>query len=191
MPCRFQSPHPGGKFRGIWLGGSPGPHPRGKLRGIWPGTGGLQAYTQGGSAPGWVCSWGSDPEGVCSQGSTWSQGVCSGGGLLPGGLLSGGCLVPGGLCGALWDGYCCGQYASYWNAFLFIFQVYSELHHSYNFPSTVTVSHTITILHTPYSTQYSTALLAVHPLNSLKLHSQLQQPTAFNKAASLLSTYRH
>ena len=25
----------GGKFRGIWPGGSPGPHPRGKLRGIW------------------------------------------------------------------------------------------------------------------------------------------------------------
>ena len=52
MPCRFQSPHPGGKFRGIWLGGSPGPYPRGKLRGISPGRGGLQAYTQGGSAPG-------------------------------------------------------------------------------------------------------------------------------------------
>ena len=47
MPCRFPGPHPGGKFRGIWPGGSPGPHPRGKLRGIW--LGGLQAHTQGAS----------------------------------------------------------------------------------------------------------------------------------------------
>ena len=47
MPCRFPGPHPRGKLRGIWPGGSPGPHPREKLRGIWPG--GLQAHTQGGS----------------------------------------------------------------------------------------------------------------------------------------------
>ena len=36
-----------------------------------------------------------------------------------GGLVLGGCLLLG---GAWWrppDGYCCGQYASYWNAFLF------------------------------------------------------------------------
>ena len=39
------------------------------------------------------------------------------GGLLPGGLL----LVPGGVPGGdPPDGYCCGQYASYWNAFLLI-----------------------------------------------------------------------
>ena len=47
MPCRFSSPHPVGKLRGIWPGGSPDPHPRGKLRGS--GQGGLQAHTQGGS----------------------------------------------------------------------------------------------------------------------------------------------
>ena len=55
MPCRFPGPHPGGgKFRGIWPGGSPGLHPRGKLRGICP-EGILQAHTRGeGSAPGGV-----------------------------------------------------------------------------------------------------------------------------------------
>ena len=41
------------------------------------------------------------------------QGVCSGGVPGPGGLLRG---VPG---GDPLDGYCCGRYASYWNAFLF------------------------------------------------------------------------
>ena len=46
---------------------------------------------------------------------------CSRGGLLPGR-----CLLPGGVpaWGGVWrppgaDGYCCGRYASYWNAFLF------------------------------------------------------------------------
>ena len=40
----------------------------------------------------------------------WSWGV---------GLVRG-CLVPGGRClvDTLADGYCCGRYASYWNAFL-------------------------------------------------------------------------
>ena len=33
-------------------------------------------------------------------------------------LLQGGSLLPGG-CGDPPDGYCCGRYASYWNAFLF------------------------------------------------------------------------
>ena len=56
---------------------------------------------------------------------------CSGGCLFPGGCLlwgvsaggvsapRGGCLLPGGLVETPWDGYCCGWYASYWNAFLF------------------------------------------------------------------------
>ena len=70
-------------------------------------------------------------------------GVCSRGGLLKGGLLKGGsaqggsalgeCLLPGGLLLGGWvgvwswgvpggdppNGYCCGWYASYRNAFLF------------------------------------------------------------------------
>ena len=60
----------------------------------------------------------------CSQGR-----VPASGGLLlgMGGVCSqGGCLVPGWCLlqgGAWWrpppDGYCCGRYASYWNAFLF------------------------------------------------------------------------
>ena len=58
--------------------------------------------------------------------------VHGGGGwcLLQGGLLPEGCLLPGGACfqgGSapgveVWrpphDGYCCGRYASHWNAFL-------------------------------------------------------------------------
>ena len=45
MPCRFPGPHPGGKFRGIWLGVQA--HTQGgKLRGILKGE----------SAPGGMCS---------------------------------------------------------------------------------------------------------------------------------------
>ena len=42
------------------------------------------------------------------------MGVPAPGGLLPGGACLGGCLVE-----TPQDGYCCGRYASYWNAFLF------------------------------------------------------------------------
>ena len=56
--------------------------------------------------------------GVYSRGVPGGSGL---GGLVPGGcLIPGGCLVPGGyLVETPWDGYCCGRYASYWNAFLF------------------------------------------------------------------------
>ena len=83
MPCRFPGPHPGGKFRGIWPGGSPGPHQRGS----WGGSG------QEGSP-------GLHPRGKL-------EGIWPGGspGPHPGDLLLGGCLVPGGSapggCGAL------------------------------------------------------------------------------------------
>ena len=68
--------------------------------------------------PGGCMVWG----GAWSQGGAWSRGVCVPG---PGGcvcLVWGVCLVPGGV--ASWwrpprDGYCCGRYASYWNAILF------------------------------------------------------------------------
>ena len=48
----------------------------------------------------------------------------------------GGCLVPGGVCGdpPPRDGYCCGRYASYWNAFLF--SSYVSNCHSYPFTPT-------------------------------------------------------
>ena len=56
--------------------------------------------------------------GAWSWGGAWSRGVWSRGEGMPG---PGGSLVLGG--GAWWrpplDGYCCGRYASYWNAFLF------------------------------------------------------------------------
>ena len=67
----------------------------------------------------------------CSQGGAWSWGGCLVLGGEPG--PGGGCLVPGGRCLVLGgpgpgglvetprDGYCCGRYASYWNAFLFMY----------------------------------------------------------------------
>ena len=51
------------------------------------------------------------------------------------------------------------------------------------------MSHTITTTHTVCTKLNSTALLAAHHLCRLKLHNELQQPTAFSKAASLLSTF--
>ena len=65
--------------------------------------------------------------------------LLTGGGSAPGGLLLGGCFLLGcvsalgGVCSWGWaggdppeqthpmDGYCCGRYASYWNAFLVSF----------------------------------------------------------------------
>ena len=54
------------------------------------------------------------------------RGACSGGCLVPEGVSAlGGCLLLGGVCSrgvCLMEtphGYCCGRYASYWNAFLF------------------------------------------------------------------------
>ena len=67
----------------------------------------------------------------CSRGGGCAIPACIAGGIpawLQGGLLLGGGLLPGGTCsggGACLetplkaDGYCCGRYASYWNAFLF------------------------------------------------------------------------
>ena len=87
--------------------------------------------------PGWVPA----PGGVVLGGCMVPGGACSGGGVhgprgvsAPGGcvcMLLGdawprGCLLPGGVC-MVWEylaetppphGYCCGLYASYWNAFL-------------------------------------------------------------------------
>ena len=51
----------------------------------------------------------------------WSWGAWSVGGSGPGGVPGPGGSGPGGVpCGDLPDGYCCGLYASYWNAFLLI-----------------------------------------------------------------------
>ena len=79
--------------------------------------------------------------GVCALGGAWSLGVHGLGVSAPGGAWSqggclveipltatpGGCLVPGGVC---WTphppmGYCCGRYASYWNAFLLKINVHN------------------------------------------------------------------
>ena len=71
---------------------------------------------------------------VCPRGGVWSGRVPGpGGGLVPGVPGPGGGLVRGegvwsgrGLCLVETppNGYCCGRYASYWNAFLFIFNVF-------------------------------------------------------------------
>ena len=71
----------------------------------------------GGSAPRGVCSWGvPGPGGVSARrGVPGAEGICSQGG---GGWSSGGAWS-GGVVETPRDGYCCGRYASYWNAFLF------------------------------------------------------------------------
>ena len=76
--------------------------------GVLPG----DAWSGGVPAPGGeclvlvgVCA----PGGVPAPGGAWFEGVCAPGGVLPG----------GGLVETPRDGYCCGWYASYWNAFLF------------------------------------------------------------------------
>ena len=48
MPCRFPGPHPGGKLRGIWVGGVSRPTPKGEVEGDLA-RGCLQAHTWGGS----------------------------------------------------------------------------------------------------------------------------------------------
>ena len=84
-------------------------------RGVVPAPGG------GGSAPGGcllggecLVPGGSAPAGCLLQGVPALGGLLLGGCLLPGGTCSGGCLVE-----TLPEGYCCGRYASYWNAFLY------------------------------------------------------------------------
>ena len=68
--------------------------------------GGLQAHTQGGS-------WGGSAWGVPAPGRC----LVLGWGCL---VLGGGCLLRGGcLVEIPPDSYCCGRYASYWNAFLY------------------------------------------------------------------------
>ena len=62
----------------------------------------------GSAASGGACS-----RGVCSRGGAWS-----GRGLLLGGAWSGGAWSRGGVWRPPCDGYCCGWYTSYWNAFL-------------------------------------------------------------------------
>ena len=67
---------------------------------------------------GGTCSWG-----VPALGSLPAPGGCLLRGRVPApgeGVCSGGCLLQGGcLVETPRDGYCCGRYASYWNAFLF------------------------------------------------------------------------
>ena len=80
-----------------------------------PGPGG-GVCSQGGLLPG-----GSPPGDAWSQGGAWSWGVSA-----PGGYLFRGMSVPRGVGISACteadppgrDGYCCGRYASYWNAFL-------------------------------------------------------------------------
>ena len=83
---------------------------------------------QGGWYPSIPCRW--YPSMPCirsPRGGFWSGGVWSGGGV----CSRGGVCSLGGVCSRRswypsihpWkDGYCCGQYASHWNAFLFILQ---------------------------------------------------------------------
>ena len=75
----------------------PGPHPRGKLRSL--ARGGLKAHTWGSPGP--------HPGGCLLWGGACSRGVCSG------------CVCVE----TSHNSYCCGWYASYWNAFLLSFDL--------------------------------------------------------------------
>ena len=97
---------------GVWSReGPPDPHPRGKLRGITsrPTPKGeiegdqIQAHTQGGH-------WGGSDPGPHPRGKL--RGIRSR--PTPTGEIEGDQVQPP-------DDYCCGRYASYWNAFLFSF----------------------------------------------------------------------
>ena len=99
MHCRWYPSMPCSRSRGGWYPSMPcripGLHPRGKLRGLARG---ISRPTPGGVSPGPQKGggllreqWGSAPGGACS-GGVWSP-PC--------------------------DSYCCGRYASYWNAFLY------------------------------------------------------------------------
>ena len=143
MPAPGRSGPGGACSRGVpapgwvWSGGVPAP------RGAAPGGSGLGGVpVPRGPALGGACSrWGVPALGVWSGG-----GACSGGCLLWG-VWSGGCRLQVGLVwgvpaprgvylllggsgpgGCLVDppshGYCCGRYASYWNAFLFVLSLH-------------------------------------------------------------------
>ena len=104
MPCRCPGPHAGGEqLRGL-AGGSPGPHPREKLRGLaWRG---LQAHTWDGLQ---AHIWGAHTPGGLQAHTRGGLQAHSQGGMSQHALRQ---TPP--------DSYCCGWYASYWNAFLFI-----------------------------------------------------------------------
>ena len=85
-------------------------------RGVHGHGGGVCAWSWGvpGAVGGGVCAWSCGgvphPRGVC----VWSRGVCA---WFWGGVGIPACTEAAPLPGR--DGYCCGRYASYWNAFLF------------------------------------------------------------------------
>ena len=117
MPCRYPGgvvsqhalqvprPTPKGEVKGSGLGGYPGPHPGEKLRSLaW---GGLQAHTQGGLR---LTSGGGLQAHTQGGPQAHTQGVSR---PHPGEGIKA-CTEAD----PPTDGYCCGRYASYWNAFL-------------------------------------------------------------------------
>ena len=92
MPWRFPGPHPGGGNWGVWPGGSPGPHLGGSPG---PHPGGFPGPHLGGS-----------------------PGLHLGGFSRP--TPGGGCVSQHELKQTPTVCYCCGWYASYWNAFLWL-----------------------------------------------------------------------
>ena len=103
MSCRFPGPHPGGKLRILARRRVSRPTPKGKLRGLaW---GGLQATTWGGL-----------------QAHTWGVSRPASGGVSR--PTPRGCASQHALRQTPLDSYCCGWYASYWNAFLFLSRFY-------------------------------------------------------------------
>ena len=105
MPCRFPGPQPRGKLWETWSRPTAKREIEGDL---------VQAHSQGGC-------WGGSGQGVESA---------LGGPALGGCLLWGVPALGGGVPAleGMWrdtptcDGYCCGRYASYWNAFLLYYK---------------------------------------------------------------------
>ena len=85
-------------------------------------------------------------EGVCSREVSAPGGVCS-----VGGVCSGGCLLCTEAAPPGRDDYCCGRYASYWNAFLYSFTLEATCDKNtgkYRQAHTVFSSQSIDFLHT-------------------------------------------
>ena len=106
-------PHPGGRLRGLAGGGSPGPHPWGRLRGLAGGSAGPhQGESAGphlGESPGphWEGSPGQHLGGLQAHTRVVSRPTPRG------------CIPACTKADPPADGYCCRQYTSYCNAFLF------------------------------------------------------------------------
>ena len=88
-------------------------------RHAWGGVAGACDAWQGVCMAGAACMEGD----IHGRRACMMEGACVVGGMHGGGMLGGGCVWQRGMCGR-GGGHCSGQYASYWNAFLFLLYIY-------------------------------------------------------------------